>query len=107
LEEFKSYFSRHGNDIQEKITTRKIYENLIEELNHTPAAIIRYPEMEEYLKKLPIYKFLDLYLRFFLFKLYHCKLFFRRYQLYINDLLNFGQKCILCNDAIDTPSHLF
>ena len=107
LEEFKDYYSRHGGDIHEKINTKKIYENLIEEMNHTPAAIIKYSDMAQYLRKLPTYKFLDPYLRFFLFKLYHCKLYFKRYKLNINDLLNFGQKCILCYNAIDTPSHLF
>ena len=74
---------------------------------HIPAAIIRYPEMGNYLSNLVSYKHLDPYLRYFLFKLYHCKLYFKRYRLNINDMLNFGQKCILCENAIDTPTHLF
>ena len=63
--------------------------------------------MGDYLANLPNYDFLDPYLRQFLFKLYHCRLFFKRYQININDMLNFGQKCLLCNNAIDTPTHLF
>ena len=32
---------------------------------------------------------------------------FKRYRLNINDLINFGQRCILCHSDIDTPLHLF
>ena len=77
------------------------------EQDYTPAAIVRYPEMGILLKALPNYKFLDPFFRQFLYKFYHCKLFFKRYRLNINDMLNFGQRCSLCNDAIDTPRHLF
>ena len=77
------------------------------EINHTPAAVIRYSEMGIYLTHLPSYSFLDPYLRQFLYRLYHCKLYFKRYKLNINDMLNFNEKCILCNLAIDTPVHLF
>ena len=75
--------------------------------NHVPTSIIRYPENIIYFTQLCYYKFLDPYLREFLFKLYHCRLIFKRYKLNINDLLNFGEKCILCQNAIDTPKHLF
>ena len=107
LIEFKQYHSKFGNSINEKIDSKKIYNNLMNEKNHRPASIIRYPEMGDYLAKLTSYKFLDPYLRDFLFRLYHCKLNFKRYRLNLDDLLNFGQRCILCQDAIDTPSHLF
>ena len=42
-----------------------------------------------------------------MFKLYHCKRYFKRYKFNINNLWNFDQKCILCDDSIETPSHLF
>jgi len=42
-----------------------------------------------------------------LFKFYHCRLYFKKYETNINDILNFGQRCLLCNNAIDTPRHLF
>jgi len=75
--------------------------------NHVPASIIRYPENTNFFAQLCYYKCLDPYLRDFLFKLYHCRLNFKRYSLNINDLLNFGEKCILCQNAINTPKHLF
>ena len=77
------------------------------EQEYTPASIIRYPEMGVLLKILLKYDFLDPFLRQFLNKLCHCKLIFKRYRLNINDMLNFRQRCILCNNAIDTPKHLF
>ena len=67
--------------------------------NHVPASIIRYPENTNFFAQLCYYKFLHPYLRDFLFKLYHCKLNFKRYTLNINDFLNFGEKCILCQNA--------
>ena len=107
LIEFKDYYSKHGTSIHEEVNTKIIYVNLMNEVTHTPAAIIRYPEMGNFLSNLTSYKHLDPYLRYFLFKLYHCKLYFKRYKLNIDDMLNFGQKCILCDNAIDTPTHLF
>ena len=104
---FKDFSNKHGLNLNETISSRQIYKKLISERNHRPAAIARYSEMGLFLERLPFYKFLDPYLREFLYKLYHCKLYFKRYRLNINDMLNFGQKCILCNDAIDTPDHLF
>ena len=107
LTEFKYYCSKHGYNVNETITSKIIYEKLMSERNHTPTAIMRYSEMGVLLKKLPNYSFLDPYLRQFLYKLYHCKLIFKRYRLNINYMLNLNQKCILCNNAIDTPKHLF
>ena len=107
LIEFKEYHSKHNWNMTRDINSKIIYENLMSEKNHIPAAIVRYPEMKNYLHKLPNYYFLDPYLREFLFKLYHCRLVFKRYRLNINDMINFGQKCLLCNNAIDTPNHLF
>ena len=107
LNDFKDFSNKHGLNLNETISSRQIYKKLINERNYRPAAITRYSEMGLFLEKLPMYKFLDPYLREFLYKLYHCKLYFKRYRLNINDMLNFGQKCILCNDAIDTPDHLF
>ena len=107
LIEFKDYYNKHGRNLNHDTTSKEIYCNLIEDRNHKPAAILKYPEMGIYLNKLPKYSFLDPYLRQFLYKLYHCRLYFKRYRLNINDMLNFGQRCILCNNAIDTPVHLF
>merc|ERR1712074_264646 len=86
---------------------KKIYLNLLRVRIYRPASIIRYSEMSIYFQPLKNYKLLDPYLREFIYKLYHCKLIFKRYRLNLNDLLNNGQKCILCNNAIDTPKHLF
>ena len=107
LIEFKDYYSKHGTNINDTISSKIIYANLIRDINHTPTSIIRYPEMINYFAQLGSYHFLDPYLRQFLYKLYHCRLYFKRYRLNINDMLNFGQRCLLCNSAIDTPKHLF
>jgi len=90
-----------------EITSKQIYEKLVGENVHVPSAIARFSQMRDYLANLPRYYFLDPYLRQFLFKFYHCRLYFKRYQININDMLNFGQRCLLCNNAIDTPKHLF
>ena len=107
LQEFKDYYAKHRTPVNALISSKIIYGHLISELNHTPAAVLRYPEMKNFLFGLQKYTFLDPYLRQFLYKLYHCKLYFKRYRLNINDMINFGQKCLLCNNAIDTPKHLF
>ena len=53
-------------------------------------------------------KYLDPYLREFLFKFYHGRLFFKRYRLVRDDILNPNtHQCNLCKDGIGTPKHLF
>ena len=77
--------------------------------NHIPSSIIKFPELiiNGYFKNLKHSNFLDPYLREFLFKLYHCRLYFKKYKLNINDYLNNGHRCILCRQFFDTPTHLF
>ena len=107
LVEFKDYCQKFGYTENEQLSSKKIYLNLINSRNHRPASISRFPENEFFFGQLYFKKILDPYLREFLFRLYHCKLNFKRYRLNINDLLNFGQKCTLCKISIDTPQHLF
>ena len=108
IEDFKDYHSKFGYNVNENLTTKIIYERLLYENQHVPAAIRRFSELAFYFPNLKNSMFLDPYLREFLYKLYHCKLIFKRFRLNINDLLNLdGQKCILCNQAIETPKHLF
>ena len=51
--DFKSYFNKHGTTINEKISSKKIYQNIIMEDNHIPSSIIKFPELiiNGYLKK--------------------------------------------------------
>ena len=106
--DFKDYFDKFGYNINDKITTKTIYDKLIGEIGHIPASIRRFSNLSCYFPNIKKSLFLDPYLREFMFKLYHCKLLFKRYSLNMNDLLNFNsQKCNLCGIAIDTPRHLF
>ena len=84
-----------------------IYWDLVHEVNHVPASIRKYPENLHYFELLKNNKFSDPFLREFLYRLYHCRLIFKRYKMNINDFLNTGQRCILCYEAIDTPLHCF
>ena len=77
---------------------------------HIPAAIIRFSEIavNRYFVHLKNNKFIDPYLKEFLFKFYHCKLLFKKYKLTRDDLLILDRHmCILCLNAKDTPEHLF
>ena len=110
IREFLDYYAKHGHSIYEKINSKIIYTNLIKDKNHIPTSVVNFPEimMNGCFKNLNGNKFLDPYLREFLFKLYHRRLLFKRYKLNINDLLNFDrQRCTLCNISIETPEHLF
>ena len=108
--DFRGYYDNFGTSVLEKITTKKIYWNLIREKNHIPSVMIRFPEMEfnNCFKSLKMNKFTDPYLLQFLFKFYHGRLFFKKYKITRDDFLNHGtHKCILCEGCIDTPKHLF
>ena len=108
--DFKDYFKKHGNGIKEKTSTKIIYCNLVNEKNYIPAAIKKFPELgsKNLFSIAASCKFLDPYLREFLFKFYHCRLYFKRYSRNINDLLNWtNNSCFLCKGSLDTPVHLF
>ena len=107
LIEFKTYYLKHKRSINQTIDSKIIYADLIKEMNHTPVAISKYPVMEFVFPWLVKNKFLDPFLREFLYKMYHCRLIFKKYQVSLNDMLNFEQKCILCHQSIDTPRHSF
>ena len=110
ISDFKKYYVAHGRGINEKISTKIIYNNLIKDKKHVPSSIIKFPEIY-YLKlfnTLHNSKFLDPYLREFLYKFYHCALYFKKYKLTRDDMLNFhGQRCTLCKEDFETPLHLF
>ena len=108
IEDFREYHSKFGYNANENLTTKCIYEKLLNENLHIPAAVRRFSDLTFCFPTLKDSHFLDPYLRQFLFKLYHCKLIFKRYRLNINDMLNLDrQKCILCYQSIETPKHLF
>ena len=108
LDDFRDYHSKFGYTVNDNLSTKIIYGKLINENQHRPAVVRRYSDMIQYFPNVKKSKFLDPFLKEFLFKLYHCRLFFKRFRLNINDLLNFDrQQCILCQRGIDTPKHLF
>ena len=109
--DFKNYFERHGSSVTEKINTKIIYQNLINEMIYTPASLIRFPVILANRYFLSVFgkNNLDPYLREFLYKFYHCVPYFKKYKTDINDLINLNNnnKCFLCGISLDTPSHLF
>ena len=82
----------------------------MKEKGHRPVSFIRFPELEvnNRFDNLNNSKFLDPYLREFLYKFYHGRLFFKKYKIDRDDLLNSrSHQCILCRDGIETPNHVF
>ena len=110
IRDFRDYHLINRTIESDKITTKKIYRDLLSQNNQIPSAMIRFPEMkyDGFFANLKSNRFADPYLREFLYKFYHGRLFFKRYILTLDDFLYQGnQKCILCDDCIDTPKHLF
>ena len=109
--DFKNYFEKHGTSVTVKINTKIIYQNLINEMNYTPAALIRFPETlaNKLFNNVFGKNILDPYLREFLYKFYHCVPYFKKYKTDLNDLINLNtnNKCLLCGLFLDTPNHLF
>ena len=108
--DFKNYYKKYGKGIKEKINTKMIYNNLLKENNYIPTAIKKFPEIriKNLFNIVVTSKFLDPFLREFLFKFYHCRLNFKRYTINRDILLNWSNfSCILCRQEIDTPKHLF
>ena len=108
--DFRNYFAKHGNDNNQIISSKVIYRNLIRDKNHRPITLSRFPglDVKPYFEALHSRGIFSPELKDFLYKLYHGRLFFKKYASTMDDLLHPNRyPCILCGSGIDTPDHLF
>jgi len=103
IRDFREYHLHNRNIMSIKVTIKNIFYDLLSRKNHIQSVMMRFPEMRDfgYFANLKNNRFADPYLREFLFKFYHGRLFFKRYKLTLDDFLYQGnQKCILCESYI-------
>ena len=108
--DFRHYYALHRSDYNANINSKIIYLNLMKDKNYHPITLSRFPglNVKPYFQSLHNRKNLDPELKDFLFKLYHGRLYFKKYTTSLNDLLPSNRyNCIICNSSHDTPRHLF